>query len=109
MSVKLARVCLAILVVATSVSGCRVVDGDCSTAMQIAAGVTEPNNDTELRAALDACSSADEWIAAYSSHPRDTTTGDAPSDEAIVALLERLCEDASETTVCADAASSGLF
>jgi hypothetical protein len=83
------------------------VSAACTMAMQ--AAEREANeSDTALLATLDACETADSWIAALQAHPGagvliEYTRGDA------IESLDSYCVRRVDAPVCVDAAASGML
>jgi hypothetical protein len=80
--------------------------GSCRHAMEVAAAEPDPAKaDPLIRASLDACLSADEWLAALKEYPKAmglATTADIGDRD-----LQAACYGSERRAVCVDAQAGG--
>lgn len=65
-------------------------------------------SDTAILSTLDACETADSWIAALQDHPTAGAMTDYTREDAIV-FLDFACVRRIDAPVCVDASRSGLL
>ena len=84
------------------------VSSECGTAMQDAAQVPlSRDNNLEVMATGDACTSVEEWWLAVKQHPNAFGANEYPDDEKWI-YLATLCGVADGSAVCRDAEAQGL-